>query len=123
MLSLASFVICAIVIASFAVFAVDKTSGASKHQQAVVAGAVAAPSPSDGASPSGEAQRSGTSAPSKQSTVRKTLDEASGKLTSPFAGVISNSSEWASRGVKLALALLVYGFGLGYLARMLRVRV
>jgi hypothetical protein len=56
--------------------------------------------------------------------VHKALDEASGQLTSPFAGVMSgSSSEWATRIVELLLALVVYGFGLGYIARALRVRV
>jgi hypothetical protein len=36
--------------------------------------------------------------------------------------VVSSSSEWTTRSVKLLLALLVYGFGLGYLARVVRVR-
>ena len=52
------------------------------------------------------------------------LDEASEQLTSPFAGLVSgSSSEWVIRGVKLLLAFAVYGFGLSYLARVLRVRV
>jgi hypothetical protein len=34
-----------------------------------------------------------------------------------------SSSEWATRATKLLLALLVYGFGLGFLARLLAVRV
>ncbi len=50
--------------------------------------------------------------------MHKELDEASNELTSPFEGIVSASeSEWASHGVKLLLALLVYGFGLGYLLR------
>ena len=44
--------------------------------------------------------------------------------TAPFADVVSASSgEWAARGAKLGLALVIYGFGLGFLARMLRVGV
>ena len=34
-----------------------------------------------------------------------------------------SNSQWAIRGVRLLLALLVYGFGLGYLARVIRVRL
>ena len=56
--------------------------------------------------------------------MHRWLDEASTELTSPFAGVVSGThSEWASRGGKLVLALIIYGFGLGYLARVVRVRV
>ena len=112
LLRFASIVICLIVIASFAIFVVDQTSTASKHQaEAVRIG----PSSVAGA-------RSGSK--SHESTVHKAIDEASRELTSPFAGLVSgSSSEWVIRGVKLLLALVVYGFGLGFLARALRVRV
>lgn len=101
-----------IVIASFAVFAIDQTKGASAHQQQELAGG----RPVETAA--------GKSAPAHESGVHKTIDDVSGKLTSPFSGVVSgSSSEWAVRSTKLLLALLVYGFGLGFLARTLRVRV
>ena len=60
---------------------------------------------------------------SHKSAIRKALDEASSTLTSPFSEAFGHSSsEWAKRGVQLLLALVVYGFGLGFLARMIRVR-
>ena len=44
--------------------------------------------------------------------VKKAIDEASGELTSPFSGLLSgSSSEWAIRGTKLLLALLVVWVG------------
>jgi len=101
-----------IVIASFAVFAIDQTKGASAHQQQELAGG--RPAEAAGAK----------SAPAHESGAHKAIDDVSGKLTSPFSGVVSgSSSEWAVRSTKLLLALLVYGFGLGFLARTLRVRV
>lgn len=113
LLRLASVVICLIVIASFLVFAVQQTKSASGHQQEQLNSEV------PGARP-----RAPSSAKPREGTVHKALDEASDELTSPFAGVVSGSkSEWTIRGVKLLLALLVYGFGLGFLARVLRVRV
>ena len=46
------------------------------------------------------------------------------KLTSPFKTITSGwSSEWLIRGVNVALALIFYGFGLAFLARVLRVRL
>jgi hypothetical protein len=108
---LASLGICAIVIASFAIFAVDQTKTASAHQTAEISGGTEVSS----TSPSGA---------SHEGSVHKAIDEASEKLTSPFAGVVSgSSSEWLVRGVKLLLALAVYGFGVGFLARVLRVSV
>jgi hypothetical protein len=106
---LASVIICLIVILSFIVFAVNRTKTASGHQREVLG-------------ESSSAIHHGTST-NKESSIHKGLDEASEELTSPFSGIASGSSEWADRGIRLVLALLVYGFGLGYLARMLRVRV
>jgi hypothetical protein len=104
-------VICLIVIASFAVFAIDQTKSASVHQQQQLAGA----SPADA---------TGRKSAVHKGEVHKAIDDVSGQLTSPFSGVVSGSSgEWAVRGTKLLLALLVYGFGLGFLARTLRVRL
>jgi hypothetical protein len=114
LLHFASVVICLIVVASFALFAVSQTNSASAHQQQVLNEA--------GGSNTRTGASSSTS--SHSSTIRKTLDEASSALTSPFSEVFASSnSEWAKRGVRLLLALALYGFGLGYLARMIRVRV
>jgi hypothetical protein len=109
LLRLASFVICLIVIASFVIFAAQQTKSASKQQTEAV---------------SGKSSASPPKTVTHESSLHKDIDEASTELTSPFAGIVSgSSSEWLIRGVKLLLALVVYGFGLSYLARVLRVRV
>ena len=97
-------------IASFVVFVVNQTSSASTHQQnEVTSGSTSAP-----ATPSSE----------HKSTLHRTLDEASDALTSPFAGAVSGSnSEWVTHIVRTALALLVYGLGVSFLVRFIRVRV
>ena len=103
-----SIAICLIVVASFLVFAVDQTQSASSRQQAELAQTSAS---------SGTAAR-------HENPVHEALDETASALTAPFSGVVSASnSEWADHGVRVMLALLVYGFGLGYLARVIRVRV
>jgi hypothetical protein len=119
LLRFASAVICVIVIVSFAVFAVDQTKGASTQQQQKIAGGV--PTATLGASaPHGAAE----SAPARHGGVRKAIDDAASWLTTPFTGLVSASNgEWAIRVTKLLLALVVYGFGLGYLARAIGVRV
>ena len=116
LLRLASFLICAIVIASFVIFAINQTGSASKGQQEAVLTTTRATSNS--------ATVAAATAPHHEGAVRKLIDEAASSLTSPFSALTSgSSSEWAIRGAKLLLALVVYGFGLGYLARVLRVRV
>jgi hypothetical protein len=118
LLRLASRVICLIVIAWFVVFVVNQTSSASTHQQNELA---EGRPPPGGAAPGGSA----TAAAAKpEGTAHRVLGEAADALTSPFAGAVSGShSEWTIHIVKTVLALLVYGFGLAFLARFLRVRV
>ncbi len=108
LLRIVSVVVCLIVILSFIVFAANQTKSASGHQREEL----------------GEtsSQVHDGETKNKESSVHRRLDEVSNKLTSPFSGIVSSSSEWLERGVKLVLTLLVYGFGLGFLARFLRVR-
>jgi hypothetical protein len=105
-LRVASRIVCLIVVVSFAIFAIGQTSKASVHQQNKVS------------------ETTTTTQPSHEGTAHKVIDEVAGKLTSPFSGITAHSSsEWVVRGVGTLIALLVYGVGLGYLARVLRVRV
>lgn len=110
---LASIAICSIVVASFAFFAVNRTNAASDHQRETL-NAELASSPQAGP-PAIPAEHA--------SGVQGALDEATGALTSPFDGLVSGESQWGERIARLALALVLYGFVLGYLARMVRVRL
>jgi hypothetical protein len=114
---LASVVVCLIVIVSFALFVVNETSSASTHQQQELNGNTTAPG-------ARAAQGGATSVKhAKKSSLRTRIDDASEAITSPFDGLSSGwSSQWLIRGVNLLLALVVYGFGLGFLARVIRVR-
>jgi hypothetical protein len=110
LLLLASRIACLIVIAAFVVFVVNQTASASTHQQNELL-------EDDSSAPNAPA-------PKHESTVHRTLDEASDALTSPFAGVVSGSqSQWVIHIVRTVLALLVYGFGVAFLVRFIRVRV
>ena len=125
LLHFASVIICLIVVASFALFALNQTNSASAQQQQVLNGLTTPTNAGTGtASTRTTSGGGGSTAGSHKSSIRKALDEASSTLTSPFSEALaSSSSEWAKRGVRLLLALAVYGFGLGYLARIIRVRV
>jgi hypothetical protein len=112
LLRIASVAMCLIVAASFITFAVNETKSASKHQQEQVAEGAPGVGGDKPVSHSGH-----------EGSLHRALDDTAETLTSPFAGLTSASSEWATRGLKLFAALLVYGFGLGYLARLLRVRL
>lgn len=55
--------------------------------------------------------------------LREAIDDANDILLAPFAGISDTAgSRWVQRGVPALLGLLVYGFGLGYLARYARGR-
>ncbi len=105
-LRVASIALCLLVALSFLLFAVNQTSTASGHQQAELAGGSAVAQ-----SHGGHAQERG---------FHRSVDEVAEAVTSPVSGL--SSSAWAEHGLRLLFALLVYGFALGYLARVLRVR-
>jgi hypothetical protein len=48
------------------------------------------------------------------------IDQAASALTSPFHSIVQRGSQWVLHGIPTVLALLVYGVGLGYLARYSR---
>jgi hypothetical protein len=107
-LRLGSLAACFVVIASFAMFAFDQVNGASQQQQSEIAGGYTTPK----AAP-----------PARHSSVRRTIDSANQRITSPFSGVTSGvHSQWLTNGVQTMLVLLVFGFGLGYVARFVRIR-
>jgi hypothetical protein len=103
-LVLTALVCCGLVTASFALFARDQLAGASQHQQSELA--VAAPT-TPGVTPvhHGEAQ------------PRRFIDGAWKTLTSPFRSIVPSDSGWVKEGVPTFFALLVYGVGLGFIAR------
>jgi hypothetical protein len=110
LLRLAAIAICLAAIASFALYAINQTDNASAHQQETLATGTTEPAQLQ------------TSEPHTKG-VRGVIDEISKTLTSPFDGVTASAdSEWLKRGADLGFALLVYGFGLGFLARVIRVR-
>lgn len=104
-----SICICAIALLSFLLFALNQTSTASGRQQEALANN---PAHSEGAPAHGKSTESG---------FRSTVDEIAEEVSSPVAGL--SSSQWAERALRLLFVLLVFGFALSYLARVIRVRV
>jgi hypothetical protein len=114
-LRIGSRIACAIVLLSFLLFVVDKAGNASAHQQNEV-NASAPPG-------SAEPHKSEGSSKNSKSSLRKTIDEVSSAIVSPFSGAVTGiQSEWGKEIALTVMALLIYGLGLGYLARVLRVR-
>jgi hypothetical protein len=103
-----------LVVGGWALFAIDETSAASHLSAAEAAGreAIRHPDPS----PRQERARERV-----HGDARELIDDANDILLAPFAPLVSNSnSEWLRRTIPALLGLIVYGFGLGFLARLSR---
>lgn len=110
-LRLGSIVICTIAVLYFAAFALDQTGTASSHQQAEVSAA----------GPAGATSESSTTQAKQESGVHEAIDKAFAELASPFSGVTSGTSgAWTIHIANTLLVLIVYGFGLAFLARLLK---
>ena len=108
LLTYMSIACCALVVASFGLFARDQMAGASKHQQAELAAGLPASVAGEPAS-----RRAGHQ-------PRRFIDGAASALEAPFKSIASTHSEWVAHIVPAILALLLYGLGLGFAARFSR---
>jgi hypothetical protein len=106
-LVLAACVTSALVVASFVLFARDQLSGASQHQVAEInAGLPTQPGVNQQATHHGQ--------------PRAFIDGAASDLTSPFKSIVQSDNEWVIHGIPTVFALLVYGVGIGFVARYTR---
>jgi hypothetical protein len=112
---MAAVVSCVFVALGWGLFAIDQARGASNESVAGIAG-----DPATFSDPSPDQER----AREKQhGTVREFIDDVNDVLLSPFAGLTDSSgSKWVRRSIPALIALLVYGFGGGYIARFARGR-
>jgi hypothetical protein len=106
----------AIVLLSFALFGIDETRDASQKSAAAVAGLNA----TRASDPSPRQERARERAHSR---AREASDDADDVLLAPFASIAGGAdSSWVRRGVPALIALIVFGFGLSFLARFARGR-
>jgi hypothetical protein len=96
-----------LLVASFALFARDQLAGASQHQVAEIAGGITT---TPGVTPQ----------PTHHGQPRAFIDGAWSTLTSPFRSIVQSDNQWVLHGLPTIFALLVYGVGIGYLARFTR---
>jgi hypothetical protein len=106
LLVLAACVCSLFVLASFAMFARDQLAGASAHQVAEIN----TPQVSSNAS----------TTPAHHSQPRRFIDGAASTLTSPFSSIVQSDNPWVKHALPTVFALLVYGVGIGYVARFTR---
>jgi len=102
------------VVAGWGLFAGGEARTASDQTTVEIEGRRAARS----ADPSPDQERTRERA---HSGARELVDDVNDVLLSPFAPISEEaSSRWVRRSVPAALALVVYGFGVGLLARFAR---
>jgi hypothetical protein len=106
-LVLVSCVCCGLVLVSFGLFARDQLAGASANQQ----NAIATNSPTTPAvAPSG----------THHGQPRAFIDKVAHDLTAPFTSLVHSTNQWVVHGIPTFVGVLLYGFGLGFLARYSR---
>ena len=110
-------IVSAIVLVSFGLFAIDQTREASTDTRARIADSNKANDP--GAAAAAEKAKERTT---QHSEVRNTIDDANDAITSPFQDIVTSDNIWVERTVPAVLALLLFGVGLGYVARFFKGR-
>jgi hypothetical protein len=108
LLTYMSIACCALVVVSFGLFARDQMAGASEHQQTELAAGL--PSTAAG----------GSSSTQTHHQPRRFIDGAANALEAPFKSIVSTHSDWVAHIFPALFALLLYGIGLGFLARFSR---
>jgi hypothetical protein len=97
-----AFFCCGVLIVSFVMFAINETNGGEAQAQLEMQGINHPVMPPQ---------------PKSEGQPRKTIDKIADELETPFKGIVTGDDKWANRLVPLVLALLVFGLGLGFLAR------
>jgi hypothetical protein len=124
LLRLVSFLAIAVLVVSFVAFANDEAGHGSKQTVARIDAADS----NDSATAANDVNSPDPSASTERirqhrhGTVREKIDDVDDALLSPFAGIATARSIWVQRIVTGVLGLVVYGFGLGLVARWARSR-
>jgi len=101
----------AVVLVSFAMFAIDEFRGASDETQTAIA-------QQEGVrAVQAQEQAAGTVA-QHHTRVRRSIDDVNRVVTAPFNRLVAHSqSTWVRHGVPALLALIFFGLGFAFLAR------
>jgi hypothetical protein len=111
-------VVCsALVLLGFAFFATDEMDRGSQNQQNALASELASTDDPPPVAPSSEEE---AKRERMNGTFREGVEDINDVLLGPFAGLVESADNtWVTHGVPALLGLLLYGFCLGMLARML----
>jgi hypothetical protein len=101
-----------LVVLSFGLFARDQTAGASNQQAAAILAGNQQYEP--------KATTVVIKPGKHHAQPRRFIDGFAAKLESPFDSIVSSKSAWVNHGLPALFALLIWGGGLGFLARYTR---
>ena len=94
---------CILLLVSFGLFLRDQAAGASAHQNQLASATAVAPIDSIANRQHGQ--------------PRRFIDSAADSLRAPFDSIVHSSSPWVDRGLPTLFGLVVYGLGMGFVAR------
>ena len=114
---LVAIVLSGFVVVGFAFFAADELDRGSKTQQQALANELDGSTPE--VIPVAPAPADEVAREAAHGDLREIVDDVNDVLLGPFSNLADSSDVWVARGVPTILALLLYGFGLGFLANML----
>jgi hypothetical protein len=101
-----------VVLASFAMFAVDQAQNGSKHQVSKLAGELDSTTATTNVNQANPSPKTERQREKMHGQPREAIDDADDVLIKPFTGVVNSSSIWVQRGVPALLAFLLFGVGL-----------
>jgi hypothetical protein len=101
-----------VLVASFAMFAVDQARNGSKQQIAKLGAGLEPGNASTNVNQADPTPRTERQREKMHGQVRETIDDVDDVLIKPFSGVVHSSSIWAQRTVPALIAFLLFGVGL-----------
>jgi hypothetical protein len=101
-----------VVLASFAMFAVDQAQNGSKHQVSKLAGELDTTTATTNVNQANPSPKTERQREKMHGQPREAIDDADDVLIKPFTGIANSSSIWVQRGVPALLAFLLFGVGL-----------
>jgi hypothetical protein len=116
LLTWASTIAALVVLASFAMFAVDQAQNGSKQQVAKLGAGLEPTNAATNVNQADPSPRTERQREKMHGQVREAIDDADDVLVKPFAGAVNSSSIWAQRGIPALIAFLIFGVGLRILA-------
>ena len=115
----ASTIAALVIIASFALFAIDQARDGSKQQVAKLGSKLEPTNASTNVNQADPSPKTERAREKKHGDVREAIDDANDVLVSPFSGVVDSKSIWVERGIPSLIALLLFGVGLRVVAAYL----